>query len=73
MCYTSFMKSRTTTQSVFANSKYFGKHVLIAKDHILAVKSAKKASELFDELVKKGTIPTVTFVPKSQSLILVWR
>lgn len=67
------MKSQTASQSVFANSKYFGKHVLIAKGRILAVKSAKKASELFDELVKKGTIPTVTFVPKSQSLILVWK
>ena len=67
------MKSQKTSQSVFANSKYFGKHVLIAKGQILAVKSAKKASELFDRLVKEGTIPTVTFVPKSQSLILVWK
>lgn len=67
------MKSQTASQSVFANSKYFGKHVLIAKDQILAVKSAKKASEIFDRLVQQGIIPTVTFVPKSQSLILVWK
>lgn len=64
------MKSQVVSKSVFTNSKYFGKHVLITKSQILAVKSAKKASELFDQLVKKGTIPTVTFVPKSQSLIL---
>lgn len=56
--------------SIFSNTKYFGKHILIAKDDIYAVKSAKEASKLFDKLVKeKGIIPTVTYVPKKQSLI----
>ena len=58
--------------SLFNNSKYFGKHVLIAQDKIYAVKTAKQASQLFDKLVKQtGIIPTVTFVPKAQSLILL--
>lgn len=63
---------KNQTSSIFANSKYFGKHVLIAKGDVYAVKSAKEASKLFDKLVKeKGVIPTVTYVPKKQALILV--
>lgn len=58
--------------SIFSNSKYFGKHVLIAGGDVYAVKSAKDASRLFDKLVKeKGIIPTVTYVPQKQSLILI--
>lgn len=60
--------------SIFGNSKYFGKHVLISGGDVYAVKSASEASKLFDKLVKeKGIVPTVTFVPKSQSLILKWQ
>lgn len=60
--------------SVFGNSKYYGKHVLISGEDVYAVKSASEASKLFDKLVKeKGVVPTITFVPKSQSLILKWQ
>lgn len=62
-------KSKLSTKSavIFSNTKYFGKHVLIAGGDVYAVKSAKEASKLFDKLVKeKGLIPTVTYVPKRQ-------
>ncbi len=60
--------------SIFSNSKYFGKHVLVVGNNIYAVKTAKEASSLFDKLVKeKGVIPIVTYVPKAQSLILICR
>lgn len=67
------MKKRQTGSSVFQNTKYFGKHVLITGDNVYAVKSSKEASRLFEKLVARGVVPTVTFVPKNQSLILAWR
>lgn len=66
--------SATKKLSLFSNAKYFGKHVIVTGDKIYAVKSAKEASRLFDEVVKEnGTIPMVTYVPKGQALILLWR
>ncbi|HJZ05786.1 hypothetical protein A2634_03795 [Candidatus Amesbacteria bacterium RIFCSPHIGHO2_01_FULL_48_32] len=60
------------TKSLFNNPKYQGKHVLVVNQNVYAVKTANEASRLFDKLVKEtGMIPTVTFVPKAQSLILV--
>lgn len=68
------MKRVLKVSSVFNNAKYFGKHVLVAKGNIYAVKTAKEASSLFDKIVKeKKVIPTYTFIPKDQSLILVCR
>jgi len=44
----------------------------MVKRNVYAVKTAREASRLFDKLLKDtGTIPTVTFVPKAQALILV--
>ena len=60
------------SKSLFNNPKYQGRHVLIVGKNIYAVKKADEASRLFDRLIKEtGTIPTVTFVPKAQSMILV--
>ncbi len=67
------MKTKRSTRSIFANARYFGKHILVVKGQVYAVKSAKEASKLFDKLVAKGTVPTVTFVPKNQPLILSWK
>lgn len=62
------------TKSLYNNPKYQGKHVLISEKGVYAVKTAKQASVLFDKLVRDtGMIPTVTFVPKAQSLILICR
>ncbi len=66
-------KLQKPARSIFSHTKYFGKHVLIAKGRVYAVRSAREASSIFDKLVAKGVVPTVTFVPKNQSLILSWR
>lgn len=61
-------------KSLFSNPRYQGKHVLMVKRNVYAVKTAREASQLFDKLLKDtGTVPTVTFVPKAQALILVCR
>lgn len=68
------MKKVSKLAGIFSNAKYFGKHVLVAKGNIYAVKTAREASKLFDKLVKeKKVIPTYTFIPKDQSLILICR
>ncbi len=60
------------TKSLFSNPKYQGKHVLVAGNSVYAVKTAGEASRLFDKLIKeKGVIPSVTFVPRAQALILI--
>lgn len=65
-------KVSSKRSSIFSNAKYFGKHVLVVGKNVYAVKTAKEASRLFDKLVKdKGIVPTVTYVPKEQSLILI--
>ncbi len=59
------------SKSLFSNPKYQGKHVLMVKRNVYAVKTAREASQLFDKLLKDtGTIPSVTFVPKAQLLTL---
>lgn len=57
--------------SIFSNVNSFGKHVLLVGNSVYAVKTAREASHLFDKLLKeKRIVPTVTYVPKAQSLIV---
>lgn len=62
---------KTIRKQIFSDPKYEGKHILVADDKIYATSDAKKASKLFDEIIRKHKIiPSVTFVPKATSLII---
>lgn len=54
------------------NPRYRGKHIIMIKGKIYTAENAKEASLLFDRLTKKfpGHIPTLTYIPKEDALIL---
>ena len=74
------MKSQTFITSninkILQDQKLKGKHVIIVAGHVYTASTGKEAVNLFHKLIKKypGEKPTVTYVPKAESLILVvWR
>ena len=58
---------------IYSDSKYLGKHVIIMHGKIYAAKNGKESSRLLEKLIKKypSETPTVTYIPKSDSLILI--
>lgn len=54
------------------NPQYRGKHIVMIRGKIYTAKSGKEASVLFDKLTKKYPryIPTLTYIPKEDALIL---
>lgn len=64
-------KTKKKRKDIYLNPKYAGKHILIAGDKVFATSDTKKASRMFDEIVKKyHIVPTVTYIPKGNTLIL---
>lgn len=57
---------------ILLNPRYRGKHIIMIKGKIYTAKNGKEASLLFDQLTKKypGQIPTLTYIPKEDALIL---
>ncbi|OGC06229.1 hypothetical protein A2230_03095 [candidate division WOR-1 bacterium RIFOXYA2_FULL_36_21] len=57
---------------IYSNSKYFGRHVVIIHGKIYSAKTGKEASRILEKAVKKYPLetPTITYVPKADSLIL---
>lgn len=62
-------------EKIWGNSRYAGKHVIVIGGKVYTAKTGKQASRLFDKLTRKypGEIPSLTYVPKVESLILLWR
>jgi len=58
---------------VYKEPKYRGKHVIIIANKIFTTKTGKAKSELLDKLLKKypKETPTITYIPKVDSLILL--
>ncbi len=54
------------------NPQYRGKHIVMIKGKIYTAKSGREASLLFDRLTQKYPrhIPTLTYIPKEDALIL---
>lgn len=59
-------------KDIFAESHYRGKHVVMIADKVFTAKTGKEASRIFDRVTKRyrSKIPTITYVPKEDALIL---
>lgn len=64
--------SKNLIAKIYKDSKYKGKHIIIIGGKIYATKTGKAKSKLLDDLLKKypKEIPTITYIPKIDSLIL---
>jgi len=71
------LKKNTTLQNllvkIYQNPKYKGKHVIIINDKIYATRTGKAKSILLEKLLKKypDKTPTITYIPKVDTLILL--
>lgn len=57
---------------IFSNPRYRGKHLVIIAGKIFTASTGAQASRIFNKLTKKypGKIPTITYIPKEDALIL---
>lgn len=73
----SIMKKKTDMQDllveVYQNPKYKGKHIVIIGDRVYAARTGKAKSLLLDKLLKKypDQTPTITYIPRADTLILI--
>lgn len=71
------MKRKTSDKNlivkIYKEPKYRGKHIIIIANKIFATRTGKAKSELLSKLLKKypKETPTITYVPKADSLILL--
>ncbi|OGK09649.1 hypothetical protein A2767_07375 [Candidatus Roizmanbacteria bacterium RIFCSPHIGHO2_01_FULL_35_10] len=58
---------------VYDNPTYKGRHIIIMKGKVYATKTGKAKTQLLNKLLKKypKEIPTITYIPKVDSLILL--
>lgn len=65
-------KQNRLIMAVMGNSTYRGKHVVIMKNKVYAVRTGNQVNVLLDRLEKKypRAVPTITYVPKADTLIL---
>ena len=67
-------KKKNLLNLAYANSKYWGRHIIILAGKIFSTKTGKEASKLLEILVKKypKETPTITYIPKADALILFY-
>lgn len=53
------------------NPRYRGKHVLLVQGKVIAAGPWRVVSRAFDQVMKEGKTPTLTYIPKADSLILI--
>lgn len=65
--------SQNLLAKIYQDPKYKGKHIIIINDKVYATKTGKAKSVLLDKLLKKypDKTPTITFIPKVDTLILI--
>jgi len=65
--------SKNLIARIYKDPKYKGKHIIIIGGKIYATKSGRASSELLEKLLKKypKEIPTITYIPYEESLILL--
>jgi len=58
---------------VYKNPKYKGRHIIIIGGKIYATKTGRAKTEILEKLLKKypKEIPTITYIPAEESLILL--
>ncbi|MDI6794375.1 MAG: DUF5678 domain-containing protein [bacterium] len=59
-------------KDIFTDPDYRGKHIVMIAGEVFTAKTGKEASKIFDRVTKKypGKTPTITYVPKEDTLIL---
>ena len=67
------MKKKVSMMDIFKNSRYRGKHVILAAGKIYTAKTGDGAAEILRKLRKRDPeiIPEVAYLPKAHSLILL--
>ena len=63
-------------KKIFQDPSLKGKHIIMVAGHIFTARTGKEAVKIFNKVTKDypGQQPTVTYIPKVESLILViWR
>jgi len=60
-------------KKIFQDPKLRGKHIIMVGDQVFTARTGKEAVKIFKEVTKDypGLQPTVTYIPKAESLILV--
>lgn len=53
--------------------KYRGKHLLLVEGKVVAAGSWKKVSDSLDKVYEAGKTPTLTYIPRADTLILEQR
>lgn len=56
--------------TVFNNPKYKGKHLLLVEGKVLVAGNWKKVSSSLDKVYQQGKVPTLTYIPKADTLVL---
>ena len=70
-------KQRTVTENliskIYKDPKYKGKHIIIIGGKIYATKTGRAKTEILEKLLKKypKEIPTITYIPTEERLILL--
>lgn len=71
------MKKKTSSQNllvkIYQEPKYKGKHIIVIDNKIYATRTGKAKSVLLDKLLRKypDKTPTITYIPKVDTLILI--
>lgn len=53
-------------------AKYKGEHLLMVKGKVVASGKWERVSRAFDQVIKDGKTPTLAYIPKADSLILMF-
>lgn len=63
---------KNLSAKIYKDPQYAGKHIIIIKGKIYATKTGQAKTELLEKLLKKypKEIPTITYIPAEDSLIL---
>ena len=65
--------SKSLISKIYKNPKYKGRHIIIIGGKIYATKTGRNSSDMLEKLLKKypKEIPTITYIPAEDSLILL--
>lgn len=66
------IKKPSLMEKVFADPKFKGKHVIVVGGKIFVAATGKQAGRILDKVHKKypDETPAITYIPKSELLIL---
>ena len=67
-------KKEILVKKIYSNPKYKGKHVVIVGGKIFSTRTGSAASKMLEKLLKKypAKTPTLTYIPKAETLILIF-